>query len=149
VLWLLDEGALLGGPGEAGWLGRCPVTEASTMNMFSVLAREDGRADLDVLTPRLDGTILPGVTRTSVLALAEAHPSRGLLPGVPASTRLFPGERWITLADVFVWAAAGRLREVFCAGTAVAVAPVGVLGFPGREDIVLARRASEIQEGCE
>jgi branched-chain amino acid aminotransferase len=37
------------------------------------------------------------------------------------------------------WYAADRLREVLCAGTAVIVAPVGVLGLPGREDIVLCK----------
>jgi branched-chain amino acid aminotransferase len=137
VLWLLDEGALLDGEGEAGQPERCRVTEAGAMNIFFVLSREGETRgdDLEVVTPRLDGTILPGITRASVLALAEAHPSQGILPGVPASTRLFPVERRITMADVYSWHASGRLREVFCAGTAVTIAPVGVLGFSGREEL--------------
>jgi branched-chain amino acid aminotransferase len=125
--------------------------------------REDGSAILDVLTPRLDGTILPGVTRASMLAFAEAHPSCAALSGVYVPTWLLLDEHRITLAEVFASAAAGRLRDVFCAMTAATAAPVGVLGFPGREDVVLAKKGEgrglvdaavkqhivEIQEGRE
>jgi branched-chain amino acid aminotransferase len=95
------------------------------------------RADLDVITPELDGTILPGLTRASVLALARAHPARAVLPGLARSTRLHPREARVTLADVAGWARAGRLREAFSAGTAVVIAPIGRIGFAGAPDLVL------------
>ncbi|KAF5340863.1 hypothetical protein D9757_015138 [Collybiopsis confluens] len=86
VLWLLKE------TGEdAKKKGGWRVTEAGAMNIFVVLSREDG--DLDIVTPSLDGTILPGVTRDSVLHLCKAHTDKSKklsLPGIPppkSSTR--------------------------------------------------------------
>jgi branched-chain amino acid aminotransferase len=138
VLWILDEGALLDGEEEAGKPERCRVTEAGAMNIFFVLSRADpSDPDLDVVTPRLDGTILPGVTRASVLSLTAAHPERTSLQGIPNHVRLHPVEQRVSMADVYAWAAEGRLKEVFCAGTAVIVAPVGALGFHGREDLII------------
>jgi branched-chain amino acid aminotransferase len=140
VLWLLDEAALLtrvdGEQPETGKPERCRVTEAGAMNVFFVLSRPDSE-DLDVVTPLLDGTILPGVTRASVLELSAAHPSRAGLDGVPSSIKLFPEERTITLADIFAWVESGKLKEMFSVGTAVTVAPIGALGFTGRDDLAL------------
>lgn len=45
------------------------VTEVGTMNCFMFWINEKGEKEL--ITPPLDGTILPGVTRDSVLALAR------------------------------------------------------------------------------
>ena len=72
----------------------------------------------------MDGTILPGVTRDSILALAAAHPSRMVLPDLPASVRLHPSERELTMSELKAWAADGRLLEAFGVGTAVVVAAV-------------------------
>jgi hypothetical protein len=57
VLWLFNDGE-----------GDC-ATEVGTMNLFAFLRNEDGEDEL--VTPPLDGTILPGVTRDSVLQLAK------------------------------------------------------------------------------
>ncbi|KAI0696412.1 aminotransferase [Cerioporus squamosus] len=103
------------------WLLGDKITEA-----------DDG--DLDVLTPPLDGTILPGITRDSTLALCAAHPSP--------------------------WADEGRLLEVFAVGTAVVVVAIGRIGYDGK-DITLPEyegslgpvgrglydRLTDIQEG--
>lgn len=45
------------------------VTEAGTMNIFMVLKTDDGKKEL--VTPPLNGLILPGVTRASILDLAR------------------------------------------------------------------------------
>ena len=45
------------------------VTEVGTMNMFTFWINEDGEKEL--ITAPLDGTILPGVTRDSILQLAR------------------------------------------------------------------------------
>lgn len=45
------------------------VTEVGTMNMFTFWVNEDGEREL--ITAPLDGTILPGVTRQSILELAR------------------------------------------------------------------------------
>ena len=90
--------------------------------------------DLDVLTPLLDGTILPGVTRASCLALLEAHMSQNVeLPGIPSTQRLHAHELTMTMHDLNSWSAQHKLVEAFLVGTAVIVAPVGRIGFEGKD----------------
>ena len=116
------------------WLLNGTITEAGAMNFFVVLKRDDGA--LDVVTPPLDGTILPGITRASILELVAAHPSRTTLPGLPPAVVLHACERSMTMAELFAWEAEGRLLEAFSVGTAAVVAAVGRIGYEGR-DIVL------------
>ncbi|OCH84133.1 branched-chain amino acid aminotransferase II [Obba rivulosa] len=116
------------------WLIGGKITEAGVMNFFAVLEREDG--DLDVITPPLNGTILPGVTRASVIALAAAHPSRIILPGIPNTVCLHVHERELTMSNLTLWSAQGRLLEVFVSGTAAVVGGIGRIGFEG-EDLLL------------
>ncbi|EPQ61304.1 branched-chain amino acid aminotransferase II [Gloeophyllum trabeum ATCC 11539] len=121
VLWLFKEG-------EGRGLEGLKVTEAGAMNFFVVVKRADG--DLDVITPPLDGTILPGLTRDSCLALVRAHtPSTRALPALPPATRVHAHERTLTVADLVRWYAEGRLLEAFGVGTAVVVVPVGRIGY--------------------
>ncbi|KAH9858608.1 branched-chain amino acid aminotransferase II [Lenzites betulinus] len=116
------------------WLLGDKVTEAGVMNFFVALKRDDG--GIDVVTPPLDGTILPGVTRESVLDLAAAHSSRTALPNLSPSLRLFPVERVFTMAELQTWLSQDRVLEVFAVGTAVIVVPIGRIGYQG-EDIML------------
>jgi branched-chain amino acid aminotransferase len=85
------------------------IEEVGTMNLFVAL-------DDEVVTPSLDGTILDGVTRDSVLTLLRDR-------GVKVV------ERTITLDEVKNAQAKGTLREIFGTGTAAVVSPVGTLGF--------------------
>ncbi|KAJ3769939.1 aminotransferase [Lentinula raphanica] len=112
ILWLLGE--------------ERRVTEAGAMNVFVVVGRDDEGVDL--FTPPLDGTILPGVTRDSVLDLAHAYMAGetslpGTLPLIHAQERIF------TVADLQRWSAEGKLLEAFGAGTAVIIASIGKIGF--------------------
>ena len=86
-------------------------------------------AELDVVTPPLDGTILPGVTRASVLALLSHHPPTTALPLLPAHMRIRTAERVLTMSELFAASAAGTLREVFCVGTAAVVIPAARIGW--------------------
>ncbi|KAJ8487937.1 hypothetical protein ONZ45_g14139 [Pleurotus djamor] len=113
VLWLLGE--------------ENRITEVGAMNVFVVVKRDDGA--LDVITPTLDGTILPGITRASVLELTAAHPEKSVLPGLSPSTRLHVHERTIPMDQLLEWSSAGKLLEAFGVGTAVIVAPIGKIGF--------------------
>lgn len=83
------------------------LQELSGMNIFAVLDRE-------VHTPELDGAILPGVTRDSLLTLARSL-------GYKAH------ERRIALDEVLDGIASGRCSELFACGTAAIVAPIAVL----------------------
>lgn len=78
----------------------------------------------EVITPPLEGTILPGVTRESVITLLRAR-------GITVT------ERRIAIDEIRAAQSAGTLREVFGTGTAAVVSPVGVLGF-AEGDLVVA-----------
>ncbi len=82
------------------------VEELGGMNIFFVF--DDG----SLLTPPLTGTILPGVTRDSLLTLARAE-------GRAVREERYSIDQW--RAD----AASGRLRECFACGTAAVVSPIG------------------------
>ncbi|KAJ7183745.1 branched-chain amino acid aminotransferase II [Mycena filopes] len=104
------------------------ITEAGAMNFFAVAEREDG--GLNIVTPPLDGTILPGITRDSALILLRAHatnPARQIL-ALPAHKPLYVEERVLTMPELAAWAKAGTLLECFGTGTAVLVAGIGRIG---------------------
>jgi len=89
-------------------------------------------AALDVVTPPLDGTILPGVTRASVLSLLSHHPLSAALPQLPPTRTLHHihvTERPLTMSELFAASACGTLREVFCVGTAAVVIPAARIGW--------------------
>ncbi|KDQ51334.1 hypothetical protein JAAARDRAFT_140434 [Jaapia argillacea MUCL 33604] len=124
VLWLLPE------VGEGGKV-EMKVTEAGAMNFFVVVKRDDG--GMDVITPPLDGTILPGLTRASVLSLCRAHTSSPSsspsLPSLPPSLNLHIHERPLTMTQLLSYSSSGTLLEAFGVGTAVIVAPIGKIGY--------------------
>lgn len=89
------------------------VEESGLMNIMFVV---DGR----VVTPSLTGTILPGITRASLLT-------------VLADMGVNVEERPIEISEVFELAAAKRLTEAAGIGTAATVAPIGRLRWRDRE----------------
>lgn len=77
-----------------------------------------------LITPPLNGQILPGVTRDSLLYLTRAHISGELLvEGLPTD-KFEVEEREFTLDDLKLWSSEGKLKEAFGAGTAAIVCPV-------------------------
>ncbi len=98
------------------------ATEAGTMNLFVALRdRETGRPEL--VTPPLDGTILEGVTRDSVLALARERLA-------PAGWKV--SERKITMPEIHAASLDGRMIEAFGAGTAAVVSPIRKISWRGQ-----------------
>lgn len=85
------------------------VEEVGSMNIFFVL-------DDEIVTPELNGSILPGLTRDSVIKLAGHW-------GMNVS------ERRISIDDVFDAHGSGRLKEIFGTGTAAVISPVGELKY--------------------
>ncbi|KAF9499868.1 branched-chain amino acid aminotransferase II [Pleurotus eryngii] len=104
------------------------LTEVGTMNMFVVLKKDDG--DLEIVTPPLDGMILPGITRDSVLQLLRDHIS-GTRPirGLDKGEKLAVSERGITMKEVKDASQTGKLVELFGAGTAAIISPVHKIGY--------------------
>ena len=89
---------------------------------------------LDIVTPPLDGTILPGVTRASALSLLSHSPHTPALPNLPRTLALHTLERTLTMSELFATSASGTLREVFCVGTAAVVIPAARIGWQQRSD---------------
>lgn len=82
------------------------VEELGGMNVFLVTA--DGK----LVTPALTGTILDGITRSSILSVAAG------LGLEPIERRISPGELFSELSD-------GTIVEAFSCGTAAVVTPIG------------------------
>ncbi|SEM52752.1 branched-chain amino acid aminotransferase [Sphingomonas gellani] len=84
------------------------VEELGGMNIFFVF--DDG----SIQTPPLTGTILPGITRDSLITLA-----RGM--GLTVREELYAIDQWRADAE------SGRLTETFACGTAAVVTPIGTV----------------------
>jgi len=94
------------------------VTEVGTMNMFVFWINENGDKEL-ITAPLTDGTILPGVTRDSMLHLAREWNEFKVTEGK------------FTIHDVIKALKEERVLEAFGAGTAAVVAPVDTIHFDG------------------
>lgn len=86
------------------------VEELGGMNLYFVY--DDGH----IATPELTGTILEGITRSSILALASSLGHK-------------IEERRISIDDWREGVSSGRITEVFACGTAAVVTPVGTLAW--------------------
>ncbi len=128
------------------------VEELNAMNVVFVWEREGRRV---LSTPPLGGTILDGVTRDSLLRLAEdAVAGAGGAGGPIDEVRIEA-----TSIDALVAGAQdGSLREAFACGTAAVVAPIGSFhvgdrsvqvgdGTPGPATIELRQRLLDVQGG--
>jgi branched-chain amino acid aminotransferase len=80
------------------------------MNLFAFWRNENGEDEL--ITPPLDGTILPGITRDSILTLCRE------LKEFKVTERNFKIQELIKSIEQ------GRLYEMFGAGTAALVSPI-------------------------
>lgn len=99
-----------GGYAQVLWLDgieRKYIEEVGAMNIFF---KVDGK----VLTPELNGSILPGVTRESVIEICRSW-------GLPVE------ERKIAIDEIFEAYKAGKLEEVWGSGTAAVISPVDTL----------------------
>jgi branched-chain amino acid aminotransferase len=92
------------------------VEEVGTMNIFFLIGDE-------LITPPLEGTILPGVTRDSVIHLAKEWKIKVL-------------ERRISIDEVFKSSMEGKLKEVFGTGTAAVISPVGEIHYEDQRIII-------------
>ncbi|HEU4815947.1 branched-chain amino acid aminotransferase [Janthinobacterium sp.] len=93
------------------------IEEMGGMNLFFVY--KDGEK-VTVVTPELTGTLLPGITRRSLLEMAKDL-------GYATEERKLSVQQWRD--DI----ASGRMTEVFACGTAAVITPVGVAKANGFE----------------
>ncbi len=106
-----------GGYSQVLWLDgveRKYIEEVGAMNIFFKI---DGK----VVTPALSGSILPGITRNSVITLCK-------------SWGLDVEERKISVDELIEAQKTGKLEEVFGTGTAAVISPVGTLRY--KDDVM-------------
>jgi len=118
------------------------VEEMGGMNLYFVKGR--GK-DATIFTPKLTGTLLPGITRDSILTAA-----RDL--GYRTEEGMLSTEDWRT------GVASGEISEIFACGTAAVIAPVGTAksamgtwvtgdGNPGQITMEIRNHLLGIQHG--
>jgi branched-chain amino acid aminotransferase len=100
------------------------VEEVGTMNMFFVI-------DEEVITAPLAGSILPGVTRDSVIQILKSW-------GHTVS------ERPLAIDEVVQAAEQGTLQEAFGTGTAAIISPVGRFSYKDKEHRVSDGRTGSL-----
>ena len=88
------------------------IEEVGTSNIFFLIGDE-------LITPPLTGSILPGITRDSVMRLTKDWGYQVV-------------ERPISIDEVLEANESGALPEIFATGTAAVISPVGELNYKGR-----------------
>jgi branched-chain amino acid aminotransferase len=115
------------------------LEELGGMNVYLITT------DNELITPELTGSILEGVTRDSILALA-------------AEFGLTPVERRVAITELLDGIASGKVTELFACGTAAVATPIGTLhddagsyqvssGESGETTLAIRQRLLDIQYG--
>lgn len=123
------ERAIEKGFSQVLWLDaieRKYVEEGGGMNVMFKIAGK-------VVTPKLSGSILDGITRRSGLAILRDW-------GVPTEERLLSLDELMTAAEN------GTLEEAWCIGTAAVISPIGSLFYNGRSYEINHNRIGELTE---
>lgn len=100
------------------------IEEVGSMNIFFVIGDE-------IVTPPLEGTILDGVTRNSVIELSK-------------KLGYFVSERKISVEDILAAHQTGLLKEVFGSGTAAVISPVGLIRYREKDFVINDQKVGPI-----
>ena len=102
------------------------IEEVGTMNMFFVI-------DNEVITAPLCGSILPGVTRDSVIQILKSWGKK-------------VSERSLSIDEVIAASKDSRLTEAFGTGTAAVISPVGQITYKGEDHVVAGGKMGELSQ---
>ncbi len=100
------------------------IEEVGSMNVFFKINGE-------IITPALNGSILPGITRDSIIELLKHW-------GLPVS------ERRISMEEVHEAHKLGQLEEAFGTGTAAVISPIGEFLWNGEKMLVQSGETGEL-----
>lgn len=92
------------------------IEEVGSMNIFFII-------DDKLVTPALNGSILPGITRDTVIKLAKMW-------------NLKVSERKISIDELIDAHNSGKLQEIFGSGTAAVISPVGEIKYKDKVMII-------------
>lgn len=102
------------------------IEEVGSMN---VMFKIDG----EIVTPALTGSVLPGITRKSIIEILKDW-------GYKVTERL------ISVDELVCAAKAGKLEEAFGTGTAAVVSPIGHLFYEGEDIEVSGNKIGELTQ---
>jgi len=102
------------------------IEEVGTSNVFFLIGDE-------LITPPLGGSILPGVTRDSVIQIAKSW-------NIPVL------ERPISIDEIIEASASGKLKEAFASGTAAIVSPIGQIFYRGKPIFINGEKTGLLTE---
>lgn len=102
------------------------IEEVGTMNVFF-------KIDGEIITPSLEGSTLPGVTRMSAIELMR-------------SWGLTVTERKLSIDEVAEAAKAGKLEEAFGTGTAAVISPIGELLYKDYNMVINDGKIGEVSQ---
>ncbi|MDP4549798.1 branched-chain amino acid aminotransferase [Alkalihalobacillus macyae] len=102
------------------------IEEVGSMNIFFKINGE-------VVTPELNGSILHGITRMSVIELLKKW-------GIPVT------ERKVSIDELHQLSEKGQLEEAFGTGTAAVISPVGELNWAGEKMIINNHEIGELSQ---
>ncbi|MCX7843283.1 MAG: branched-chain amino acid aminotransferase [Clostridia bacterium] len=102
------------------------IEEVGAMNVFFKINGE-------VITPSLEGSILPGITRDSVIQLLNSW-------GVKVT------ERRISIQELYEAYEKGTFEEAFGSGTAAVISPIGELNWEGRKITINDKKIGELSQ---
>lgn len=125
---LAHEKAIKAGYNQVLWLDAIKgnlIEEAGTMNIFFV------NKNNTISTPKLNGSILDGITRNSVITLCE-------------HLKIKVEQKEITIEKVINDIKLGEIREIFGTGTAASILPIGCLYYKYHEYIVARDTVGEM-----
>ncbi len=111
------------------WLDACDrksIEEVGTSNIFIKIGDE-------LITPPLNGSILAGITRDSVIQLARSWGENVT-------------EKAITIDEVMAASKDGSLKEVFGTGTAAVISPVGELCYQDKKYFVADGKTGQLAQ---
>ncbi len=102
------------------------IEEVGTMNVLFLI-------DDELVTPPLTGSILPGITRDSVMQIARDWGMKVV-------------ERRISIDEVIEAAQDGRLKEAFGTGTATVISPIGQITYKDKSYVIADGRMGELSK---
>lgn len=111
-----SEKAEKAGYAQVLWLDGVEQRYIEEVGSMNVMFKINGT----VVTPKLTGSVLPGITRKSCIELVKSW-------GLPVEERLFSVDELVSAVE------SGALEEAWGCGTAAVVSPIGKLSYDGKE----------------
>ena len=123
------ERAATKGYSQVLWLDGVERKYVEEVGAMNVMFKIDG----EIVTPKLTGSILPGITRKSCLEVLKKM-------GYRVSERLLSVDELVSAME------SGKLEEAWGCGTAAVVSPIGKLAYEGKEYVVNGGNIGEVTQ---